>query len=167
MGETSVALFTGHITNKLDRKGRISVPAGFRSTLGKQTFHGIAAYPSLDGTNAIEGSGIDMLQNLSDRFSNANPFSPEFRNAKLALFSNIDQLPFDSEGRISLPTRLIELANLSSQASFVGLGATFQIWEPEAFKAARKQAMQRAYKELAKLELPPSQISGEKNDSSR
>ena len=144
MGETSVALFTGHITNKLDRKGRISVPAGFRSTLGKQTFHGIAAYPSLDGTNAIEGSGIDMLQNLSDRFSNANPFSPEFRNAKLALFSNIDQLPFDSEGRISLPSRLIELANLSSQASFVGLGDTFQIWEPAAFEKFRLESKKKS-----------------------
>ena len=161
MGEASMALFTGHIINKLDSKGRISVPASFRSALKGQSFNGIAAYPSPDGAKAIECAGIELLTKLSERFSNANPFSPEFRNAKLALFSNIDQLPFDREGRILLPERLVELAGLHTQASFVGLGDTFQIWKPEAFASAKKLAMKQAYKELAKLELPPNSRSGE------
>lgn len=156
-----MALFTGHIVNKLDRKGRISVPASFRATLSGQSFHGIAAYPAPDGAKVIEGSGISLLEKLSDRFSNANPFSPEFRNAKLALFSSIDQLSFDGEGRVLLPPRLIEWANLSDVAAFVGLGDTFQIWEPNAFELARKIAIERAHEELSTLQLPPANKNGD------
>lgn len=155
-----MALFTGHTINKVDKKGRVSVPAHFRSTLAGQSFHGIAAYPSPDGAAAIEGAGIEMLERLSQRFSNANPFSPEFRNARLALFSNVDQLPFDGEGRIMLSPRLIDKAGIDGQAAFVGLGDTFQIWEPAAFEVARKSAMDQAFEELASLELPPAGDTG-------
>lgn len=151
-----MALFTGHVVNKVDRKGRVSVPAHFRATLAGQSFHGVAVYPAPDGASAIEGAGIDLLERLSNRFSNANPFSPQFRNARLALFSNVDQLPFDGEGRVLLPPRLVEKAGLDGQAAFVGLGDTFQIWEPAAFEAARDAAMERAFEELATLELPPA-----------
>ncbi|MBT6441788.1 MAG: division/cell wall cluster transcriptional repressor MraZ [Alphaproteobacteria bacterium] len=156
-----MALFTGHIVNKVDKKGRVSVPAHFRAPLAGQSFHGIAAYPSPDGAAAIEGAGIEMLERLSQRFSNANPFSPEFRNARLALFSNVDQLPFDGEGRIMLPPRLVEKAGIDGQAAFVGLGDTFQIWEPATFEVARESAMERAFEELASLELPPVGGNGE------
>ncbi len=156
-----MALFTGNIINKLDRKGRVSVPASFRAAIPNNSFHGIAAYPAPDGAAAIECSGMEALEKLSTRFSNANPFSPEFRNARLALFSNVDQLPFDGEGRILLPARLIEKANLEINVAFVGLGETFQIWEPSAFEKAREKAMERAYQELAQLDLPPAMDSGD------
>lgn len=151
-----MALFTGHVVNKVDRKGRVSVPAPFRSELAGQSFHGIVAFPAPDGLPAIEGAGIELLQQLSARFSNANPFAPSFRNARMAIFSNVDQIAFDGEGRVVLTPRLIEHAGLTDRAAFVGLGDTFQIWQPERFEDAQKEAMAQAAKELASMDLPPA-----------
>lgn len=150
-----MALFTGVVVNKIDRKGRVSVPAPFRATLTGQSFHGIAVYPATDGSQAIEGSGIELLEQLSARFGNANPFSPAYRQARLAIFSNVEQLSFDGEGRVTLTPKLIEHSGITGHAAFAGLGDTFQIWQPEALEAARAAASANAAEEFASLELPP------------
>lgn len=155
-----MALFTGVIVNKIDRKGRVSVPAPFRATLAGQSFHGIAVYPATDGSSALEGSGIELLEQLSQRFGNANPFSPAYRQARLAIFSNVEQLGFDGEGRVMLTPKLIEHAGITSHAAFAGLGDTFQIWHPDALEAARTAAAANAAEEFAALELPPPSGSG-------
>jgi MraZ protein len=155
-----LALFTGLVVNKVDRKGRVSVPAPFRAALTGQSFHGIVAYPAADGTRAIEGCGIDWLEQLSARFATANPFAPQFRNVQMAIFSNVDQLNFDGEGRVLLTPKLIEHANITEQAAFVGLGDKFQIWRPEALEQARGNAIRQAIEEMATLELPPAPPGG-------
>ena len=40
-----MALFLDTFVNKIDRKGRVSVPATFRAALDGQAFHGIVALP--------------------------------------------------------------------------------------------------------------------------
>jgi MraZ protein len=114
------------------------------------------AYPAADGTRAIDGCGIDWLEQLSARFATANPFAPQFRNVQMAIFSNVDQLNFDGEGRVLLTPKLIEHANITEQAAFVGLGDKFQIWRPEALEQARGNAMRQAVDEMATLDLPPA-----------
>ena len=58
--------------------------------------------------------------------------------------ASVRELPFDTEGRIVLSEELIAHAGLGERAAFVGQGATFQIWEPEAFAAYESQARARA-----------------------
>src|SRR5260370_24217363 len=50
--------------NKVDRKGRVSVPATFRAVLNDQSFEGIVAFPSLD-YDALEATGIDTMEAIS------------------------------------------------------------------------------------------------------
>jgi MraZ protein len=143
-----LALFTGHVVNKVDRKGRVSVPASFRNELAKLNFPGIVAFPSPEGLPAIHGAGIDWLENLSANFGTANPFAPKLPKSRMALFGQVERLGFDPEGRVILTRGLMEHAGISDTAEFIGLGDTFQIWQPEAGAARRDEAIAGASDEF-------------------
>src|ERR1700704_3627809 len=99
-----VALFLSTFVNKVDRKGRGSVPASFRAALAGQSFAGIVAYRSFKNS-AIEGSGIDRLEEMSMRLDALDEFSEE-RESLASIFADSQQLAFDAEGRIVLPQLL-------------------------------------------------------------
>lgn len=146
-----MALFLSTFTNKVDRKGRVSVPATFRAALATQTFAGIIAFPSFRLT-AIEGSGIDRMEEMSARHDSLSQFSEDHESLAV-IFADAQQLPFDGEGRIVLPESLAEHAGITESAAFVGLGKTFQIWEPGRFRAHQEELRARARNQG--ITLPP------------
>ena len=150
-----MALFTGRVVNKVDRKGRVSVPAGFRNQLAGQTFHGVAVYPSVDKSPSLTACGVDVLEGLGDRFRATSPFDPSYTDARMALFSDVQLLPFDSDGRVLLPADMLTYAGIVTHASFVGMGDLFRIWEPDTADAALRTVREKSPEERAKLELPP------------
>ena len=79
-------------------------------------------------------------------------FSEEHENLGM-LFASSHSLPFDTEGRIILPESLAEHAHITDSAAFVGLGKSFQIWEPTRF--AEHQAMLRERARRQGTRLPP------------
>jgi MraZ protein len=155
-GEAAVALFLSTFVNKVDRKGRVSVPATFRTVLSQQSFSGVVAFPSLVYA-AIEGSGIDRFERLAEGIDDLNPFSDEHDDFSKAIFGKAHQLPFDGEGRIILPEMLLTHAGITEHAAFVGQGRRFQIWEPESFARHEAEAVERAKRDRASLRLaaPP------------
>ncbi len=147
-----MALFLSTFVNKVDRKGRVSVPAGFRQALAGQSFLGIVAFPSVK-LPCVEGSGIDRMEEISGRVDQLNQFSDPHENASV-IFPDTQQLPFDGEGRIMLPQNLAEHAGITDHAAFVGQGRTFQIWEPERFKTHQAELRERARRQG--MALPPA-----------
>lgn len=138
-----MALFLSTTTNKVDAKGRVSVPAAFRAALAGQTFHGIIALPSFKYA-AIQCGGMEWIEQLSSGVDAYDVFSDEHDALTATLFANAQQLAFDGEGRIVLPAALIEYANISRQAAFVGRGPLFEIWQPDAFAEYQSEARRRA-----------------------
>ncbi|HEX9462088.1 MAG TPA: division/cell wall cluster transcriptional repressor MraZ [Alphaproteobacteria bacterium] len=136
--------FTGNFTFKVDRKGRISVPAEYRAILSAQANGqdaGILAFPWFDYP-AIRGCGLELMERIA---ANRSP-TAVFENAPIdsALISAADmvQMPFDGEGRVVLPRELAEHAGIGDSATFVGQVNFFEIWNPASFKA--HQAARRA-----------------------
>ena len=127
-----MALFMSTYVNKVDRKGRVSVPATFRTALADQSFDGIVAFPSLD-CDALEATGIDTMEAISAGLDELE--EPEERGLATLVLARSVRLPFDPEGRIVLPEKLAAHAHITENAAFVGLGATFQIWEPDLYGA--------------------------------
>ena len=146
-----MAVFLSTYVNKIDRKGRVSVPAAFRATLIPISAKGIVAYPAVK-LAAIEASGLDRAEDLSRRIDRLPELSDE-RDALSAILGDLRPLDFDGEGRIVLPTDLARHASLSNTAVFVGRGPTFQIWEPERFR--QHQEEMRARIRERGLTLPP------------
>ncbi|OJW50362.1 MAG: division/cell wall cluster transcriptional repressor MraZ [Alphaproteobacteria bacterium 41-28] len=149
-----MALFLSTFINKLDKKGRVSVPASFRLALSGQTFQGIVAFRSYK-LPAIEGMGIDRMQRLSDSVDQLDLFSDAQDDLTATIFADSHMLAFDGDGRIVLPQALLEHAKIQDNVAYVGHGATFQIWNPDAFEAYQQEARKRVQDKQATLKLRP------------
>ena len=145
-------MFLSTYTNKVDKKGRVSVPAPFRSAVSAHDFNGIVLFPSLKHA-AIEGAGMDYIARLTGIIDQLPPFSDE-ADAFSAILASCHQLAFDPEGRIMLPEDLMEVAGITEQVCFVGRGQTFQIWEPAAWKVAEAEARSLARAQRDRLRWP-------------
>jgi MraZ protein len=151
-------MFLSTYTNKVDKKGRVSVPAPFRAAVSAPDFNGIVVFPSLKHA-AIEGAGMDYIAKLTAIIDQLPPFSDE-ADAFSAILASCHQLAFDPEGRIMIPDELMAGAGISDQVCFVGRGQTFQIWEPGAWKVAEAEARSLARAQRDLLRWPAAQPNG-------
>ena len=58
-------MFLSTYENKLDKKGRVSVPASFRSYLSNLGYNGVICYPSFNN-NCIEAWPQDRIEKISN-----------------------------------------------------------------------------------------------------
>ena len=147
-----VELFLSTYVNKVDRKGRVSVPATFRSTLATHREPSLLVlFPSFR-VPALDGSGSNYVEEMNDRLETLDQFSDEHENLS-QLFAEAHPLTMDGEGRIVLPEPLKEHAQITSDVAFVGLGAMFQIWEPGRYAEHRATVRDRSRRQGTTL--PP------------
>ncbi len=130
--------FVGKFINKIDKKGRVSVPALWRPKLLGKEFSGIVAQGS-DGYKAIEGYSQKYLERYQEWLDTQDPLLEKNEYEATLIFGS-SMLPFDKEGRVLLPEILRKSSLLISDALFVGMGRKFRIWNPEAFKDYEKEA---------------------------
>ncbi|MBI2584398.1 MAG: division/cell wall cluster transcriptional repressor MraZ [Rhodospirillales bacterium] len=147
-------LFVGRYVNRIDKKGRVSVPKPFRDAFEGQSFNGLYVYP-LFKFNAFEACGEEFMNRLSDSLDDLPMFSDEQDDLSVILES-AHRLPFDPEGRVVLPAEMLKTAAITSQVLFVGRGQRFQIWEPKTYDANRGRAVERARARGATLRLRKS-----------
>lgn len=151
-----MAGFFGTYENKVDAKGRVSVPSVFRQILAGPAF---TAFPS-HRAEAIEGCTVDFMEQLSARVSEIDFFSETQDDLSMTVFSDSQQLSFDSTGRVQLPELFRAHAGISDRAAFVGLGPIFQIWEPEKLARHKVEARQRARDKRLTIPAPGSGVPG-------
>jgi MraZ protein len=141
-------LFFSSYRNKIDKKGRVSVPASFRNLLLKQEFNGMIAYASLRNP-CIEACGIERFHKMNAHWQSLDPLSHERDAFETTMFGQSEPLNFDGEGRVMLPAHLAEFAGIGEEAVFVGKGETFEIWEPKAYETHAKAARDAVRKRLS------------------
>ena len=120
-------MFLSTYENKLDKKGRVSVPASYRSYLSNIGYNGIICYPSFNN-HCIEAWPQDRIEKISNAIDTLNPFEEKKDYFATSILSESINLQFDSEGRISLTQKLLKHAKIKNSMVFVGQGKTFQIW---------------------------------------
>jgi len=143
-------MFLSNYENKLDKKGRVSVPASFRSHLSNLGYNGVICYPSFNN-NSIEAWPQDRIEKISNTIDSLNPFEEKRDYFATSILSESINLQFDSEGRISLTSKLLKHAKIKNSMLFVGQGKTFQIWEPIAFEKFKVNAKKKANLNRASL----------------
>ena len=136
-------MFLSTYENKLDKKGRVSVPASFRSYLSSLGYNGVVCYPSFNN-QSIESCSQDRIEKLSNTIDSLNPFEEKRDFFATSILSESISLQFDSEGRISLSSKLLKHAKIKNNMLFVGQGKTFQIWEPAIFEKFKAQARKKS-----------------------
>lgn len=137
-----MAIFLSSFINRIDKKGRVSVPASFRAALGADT-SGIVVFRSLH-YEALDGCSIAHLELLSQSLEKQDLPPDIYELIETTIFGGAVQLPFDGEGRVSLPHSLIAGVGIGEEAVFVGRRKTFQIWDPKKFAAHESDARGQA-----------------------
>ncbi len=144
---SSMSQFLGTHQNRLDAKGRVSVPAPFRALLKGE---GLVLRPSHKHA-CIEAWPVSAFEKLAQPLDNLDLFSEAHDDMAAALYADAYPMEPDKEGRVMLPELLVAHANLNDQVVFLGFGRIFHIWEPAAGNAFRIAARERAF---AKGTLP-------------
>ena len=143
-------MFLSSYENKIDKKGRVSVPATFRSHLNSMGYNGVICFPSFNN-QTIEAWPQDRIEKISNSIDSLNPFEEKRDFFATSILSESINLQFDSEGRISLTPKLLKHAKIKNSMVFVGQGKTFQIWEPTMFEKFKVTARKKANLNRASL----------------
>ncbi len=125
-----MAIFSGTYTNKVDRKGRVSVPARFRAQIAGQDFQGVVAAPA-EAQRVLDAMDAERLEELVDRMDKPGAITPEQQSAIDLMMGDAEHLPFDGDGRVMLPKHFLDHADITDTALFTGVGRSFRIWNPE------------------------------------
>ena len=131
--------FVSNYTLRLDAKGRVSVPAPYRSVLARDGFDGLYCYPALDQP-AVDAGGNALLGEIEALIERYPPYSDERDAFTLSLYGTSETLKIDGEGRVVLSDALKCHAGITEAIAVVGLGHKFQIWEPGRFRVQLAEA---------------------------
>ena len=143
-------MFLSSFENKIDKKGRVSVPATFRSYLNTLGYNGFVSYPSFNHS-ALEACSQDRIEKLSSTIDSLNPFEEKRDYFATSVLSESEIHQFDTEGRVSISEKLLNHAKIKNHVLFVGLGRTFQIWEPTNFEKFKSLARKKAFQNRSNL----------------
>ncbi len=125
-------MFLSNFINKIDNKGRVSLPAQFRANLEEAEKGSIIIYQSFVNS-CIEGCSLARIKKIAEAIDKLDPFSEERDIFATTVLGCAIQLSIDSDGRIIIPSELIKTSEIKDNVVFVGKGTTFEIWQTEKF----------------------------------
>jgi len=136
-----VDLFLSTFENRIDKKGRLSVPAPFRSVLDRRR-DPLYLFKSLTEP-CLEGCGHERIGQIVDAIDAMDSLSEEVATLQTML-SSAQEMKLDGEGRIMLSADFLAFAELDDCALFAGIGRSFQIWLPDRYRSREADARKRA-----------------------
>ncbi len=134
--------FVSQYTNKLDAKGRVSIPAPYRGLLAKDGFEGLYMHPTLDFP-ALDCGGHALLAEIDGLLDKLPHYSEERDFFSTALLGASQIVRMDAEGRFVLTDMIRDTAGITDTVTFVGQGHKFQLWEPSRFQAHYSESRER------------------------
>ena len=146
-------LFVSTFVNKIDKKGRVSLPSIFRTVLPKDHKNEIILLKSLR-RKAIEGLSVLRVNEIASRINNLDFFSDEHDDFTTSIFSEMLPTTLDKEGRFLLPDNLKEFASIKNEVAFIGQGYFFQIVNPKTaleFQEKSRNRLNLNKKTLSKI----------------
>ena len=115
--------------NRIDAKGRVSVPAHFRTVVQQRGYSELYAIRQLD-VSALDVGGLDLLDRYEERMKLEDPFLQAADDMSFFVHGDGAFLKLDQDGRITVTDFIREHTGISSEVAFVGRGNFFQMWEP-------------------------------------
>jgi MraZ protein len=144
-GERAVA-FRSEILIKLDKKGRVLLPAAFRDELPADDRGAFVLYHSPNAPGVVNGNSRAGFDGMLDRLR-AEALGPK-GSLKVALdddafdpagylSSTARTIPMEPDGRFSLPAEFAQVLEIDDGVMIVGKGEKFQLWNPKRWQARR------------------------------
>lgn len=137
--------FLSSAVNRIDTKGRVSVPAPFRAIVQKRGYSDLYAIRQLE-VPALDVGGPDLLDDLEQRIAQEDPLLQTADDLAYFYYGDGAFLKLDQDGRITVNDFIREHTGITTDVAFVGKGKVFQIWEPERFRAYGAEVRARLLK---------------------
>ena len=134
--------YRGSFLNKVDKKGRVSVPATFRALLAQEPGGLVFSIASVRHP-ALEIGGSAKLAQIEARLASLDPFSDAYDDLSLVYHGDSAELALDPEGRLTLSGAVRAHTGITDQAIFVGRGTYFELWDPQSHAERREVARRR------------------------
>ena len=141
MGKNLRQRFRGEWTNKVDAKGRVSIPASFRRVLETcdpdwhhKSLPNLVLVYGRKGTGCIEGYSMNSINEVDNMISALPRYSKNREILERLLNSNSVQIQLDENGRIVLSTKLRQMIGITTEALFAGMGEKFEVWNPISYQ---------------------------------
>lgn len=129
-----MGFFIGTATNKVDRKGRVSVPFSFRKAIADSMVQGFVVFPG-PTRGHLEACSYERYAELMEDMDYLEPNDPRRIKLSQRLVSDAVELALDTEGRVGLPSAMLSLCNIDDRAAFVGKAQHFEVWSPDLYEA--------------------------------
>ena len=127
--------FIGNIEVRLDSKGRIFVPAQYRKILAEMGSVHIIMRRDTDNECIIFYPEHVWQAKVSELRNALDEWDPEDQLILMQFMSEAEILDMDSQGRVLLQKKHLEMINAEQDAQFVGMLDRFALWNPEVFAA--------------------------------
>ncbi|MCD1263748.1 division/cell wall cluster transcriptional repressor MraZ [Shinella sp. AETb1-6] len=131
--------FLSNATNKIDAKGRVSVPSAFRSVLSQRDIRDLYCFQDFLFP-AISVGGLDLLDRFERQIVSEDAFSPLANQMSLLIHGGGVFMKLDSEGRLPVTDFIRDYTGITTDVTFVGRADHFQLWAPQAFQATQAAA---------------------------
>ena len=127
---SSLGLFMliGHFIHGLDEKKRISIPAKWRSFLGKK----VVITSGLDKSLFVYS--LKEWQKIAEKLSSLSFTNKDTRSFTRFMLSNAFLTDLDSVGRILITDTLKDFANLNKKVVLVGMHSRVEVWSEEEWE---------------------------------
>lgn len=120
-------MFMGEYQHSVDMKGRLIIPSKFRDCLQD----GFVITRGLD--NCLFGYTMDEWRKLEEKLTSLPMTKKDTRAFARFFFSGAQEVEVDKQGRINIPTHLLDYANLSKECVIIGVSSRIEIWAKDAW----------------------------------
>ncbi|SFE63276.1 division/cell wall cluster transcriptional repressor MraZ [Nitrosomonas sp. Nm166] len=132
-------MFRGVTQLSLDAKGRLAIPARYRSEL--MSFCEGRLIVTADPSRCLLIYPQSAWEPIEQKLNNLSSFDPRTRSLQRLLVGNASDVEIDAAGRILISPPLRQFAGLSKEVVLVGQGAKFELWDEEQWNLQIENAL--------------------------
>ena len=136
-------LYLGRYVNKVDKKGRVSIPAAYRSLM-QEDGSGNCFICYHEDLGFLEVISENYMYMIYEKISAFTVGSKERTSLEAKYYTNVQEIKLDSEGRIILPKDYAAWTSIDAEVLFAGMGDRFEMWCPERYEGPRAQRLAMA-----------------------
>ncbi len=145
--------FTGESSCSIDNKNRLNVPSGIRKHIGPDANDTLVFAPGFE-VNTLRLYPQDEWTKFTNRFKQFKANDKQAQEFIRKFVGGAHTVSMDSQGRIMLPSRVLELAQIESEILFIGMVEKLEVWNPQNYAAYKKEKNKSLDELLDDLEFP-------------
>lgn len=140
--------FIGNIEAKVDQKGRVFLPSVFRKELQTSGEEGLIMRMDIHKQCIMLYPESVWNDRMDQMFEKADEWDETERDVVRTYMKDVEILTLDGSGRVLIPARYMQKADIQQTVRFIGMNKTIEIWNAD--KANEDEMSQEQFAEKLK-----------------